>query len=123
MHEKLCFTKDPKLAGWAAGLFGIFGILGLFNLHDRIGTATMDRILSLAAVVMIVTSLVAMKCLFERVLCALLISIYGLVLCVALLRLQAPGQLFAIRATITSIWFVMALICLVWAMRTRVSAH
>ncbi len=122
MHEQLCLTKEPKLAAWAAALFCAYGLVGLFTLHDTTDTSVIAGICYLVIAVIFLISLILMKCLVERAVCALLTAIYATDLSAVVFRLDSAKQGFVVRAATTSIWFFMALICFVWALRTKASA-
>jgi len=119
IHKRLCLRKNPSLAFWAAILFGVYGMIGLTNLHHKIDTGLFAKIAYLIIAVALIGLLKPMTCAVERVLCILLFVIFVIDLLVAFVWVGSSNQMFLARATIASIWLVMALICGVWAMRAK----
>ena len=107
------------MAAWAAILFAAFGLTGLINLHDRIDGGLFAKIFYLIIAATFIALLKPMTCAVERVLCILFFAIYAIDFSIAFLRLESSHQLLVARATITSIWLLMAVICAVWATRTK----
>lgn len=68
VHEQLCLRKNPKLAAWAAILFGVFGLIGLTNLHHNIDVGLFARIAYLIIAATFIALLKPMTCAVERVL-------------------------------------------------------
>lgn len=118
-HEEVCLKERPRLAVWFAVVFGAFGLVGVATLHHKIDSGAVARVGYLVLAIGFFSFFTSMKCFVERALCALLLAVYAIDLFVALLGSKSPREFLVARVATTSLWFVMALICIAWAMRRK----